>query len=671
MAIKVVPVTGSGGGMTASPQGRSVHPQPTLNRLGPLPSGAKAFGDAIQPYLLMAMKRSQDLRKRKEIAAQMKAYRGGDKNAFYEGESPRPSYGIQQETLESNQALKEAQMANTSAMNLARIEGRNQNTRLMQSMLNWRQGKGFDQEKDMANLKSQLNISRDNNNAKNALTKIGKLHANDVALLGKGKALDFQALQFTQTSINNRQVYDLDFKDGQNGDKRKHDREMKVLQDELTQGRDSNMFANDMEKQEYLSSVKERMQMKKHAFTSGENNKSRTSTEVIAANGLASAEKISANRLKVKTSIANIQNLTKRWSARYTAESKEKMQTNEFGYKEKARVSDQDHEILMKDIGHGYNREMASVNAKIKREAAYLNQEFIEINKEIDRATGQDKIRLTKELESVEARMKHNEDKEMAGVNAYHKEEIGLKFRAFDRDTKITIEDIKVKAVKYKTMQGSAKLGATMRKEFNAMTDDFITGLEPVYMNAVEAMRKNSPAGDKAILFAYARYLKPDSTELRKHTVTTLENMSGLPGFLRDMWRKVKGGKEILNPAERKDIFSRLQIFHKKHLENYLGKLKTYQGMAELSQVDPRLISDLSMTKNIRPFAEGEGSGATETGAYMSDTDLPDFGISQMILEATGGMGGDSSQNIENFVGGQVGGTSRPLPPGVTMKRTR
>jgi hypothetical protein len=55
----------------------------------------------------------------------------------------------------------------------------------------------------------------------------------------------------------------------------------------------------------------------------------------------------------------------------------------------------------------------------------------------------------------------------------------------------------------------------------------------------------------------------------------------------------------------------------------------------------------------------------------MSDTDLPDFGISQMILEATGGMGGDSSQNIENFVGGQVGGTSRPLPPGVTMKRTR
>jgi hypothetical protein len=60
MAIsRVVPVTGSGGGMTASPQGRSVHPQPTLNRLGPLPSGAKAFGDAIQPYLMMALKKQQ------------------------------------------------------------------------------------------------------------------------------------------------------------------------------------------------------------------------------------------------------------------------------------------------------------------------------------------------------------------------------------------------------------------------------------------------------------------------------------------------------------------------------------------------------------------------------------------------------------------------------------
>ena len=670
MAIRVVPVTGSGGGMTASPQGRSVHPQPTLNKY-PIPqSGAGAFSKAFSPYLQMAMKKSQDLQKRKEIAGMKSAYDAGDTDAFNIGPSPRPGVGMDYEQTLATNALTKAKMEATAENVKARIEGRNQNTQLIQSMLTLRQGRGFGQEKDMANLQSQLNISRDNNNAKNALTKIGKLHANDVALLGKGKALDFQALQFTQTSINNRQVYDLDFKDGQNGDKRKHDREMKVLQDKLTQGRDSNMFANDMEKQEYLSSVKERMQMKKHAFTSGENNLNRTSTEVIAANGLASAEKISANRLKVKTDIANIQNLTKRWSTKYTAESRLKMQTNEFGYRDKARVSDQDHERLIQEIGHGYNQEMASVNAKIKREAAYLNQEFTEINKEIDRATGQDKIRLTKELESVEARMKHNEDKEMAGVNAYHKEEIGLKFRAFDRDTKITIEDIKAKAVKYKTMQGSAKLGATMRKEFNAMTDDFITGLEPVYMNAVEAMRKNSPAGDKAILFAYARYLKPDSTELRKHTVTTLENMSGLPGFLRDMWRKVKGGKEILNPAERKDIFSRLQIFHKKHLENYQGKLKTYQGMAELSQVDPRLISDLSMSKNIRPFAEGEGSGATETGAYMSDTDLPDFGISQMILEATGGMGGDSSQNIQGFVSGQRG-DSGSLPPGVTMQRTR
>ena len=80
MAIsKVVPVTGSGGGMTASPQGRSVHPQPTLNRLGPLPSGAKAFTEAIQPYLLMAMKKQQakQERERRSKAIQT-AERTGD-----------------------------------------------------------------------------------------------------------------------------------------------------------------------------------------------------------------------------------------------------------------------------------------------------------------------------------------------------------------------------------------------------------------------------------------------------------------------------------------------------------------------------------------------------------------------------------------------------------------
>jgi len=79
MVINVVPVTGSGGGMTASPQGRSVHPQPTLNKLGPLPSGAKAFTEAIQPYLLMSMKKQQakQERERRSKAIQT-AKRTGD-----------------------------------------------------------------------------------------------------------------------------------------------------------------------------------------------------------------------------------------------------------------------------------------------------------------------------------------------------------------------------------------------------------------------------------------------------------------------------------------------------------------------------------------------------------------------------------------------------------------
>ena len=80
MAIsRVVPVTGSGGGMTASPQGRSVHPQPTLNRLGPLPSGAKAFTDAIQPYLLALQKKQQATENRERRSKAIKeSVRTGD-----------------------------------------------------------------------------------------------------------------------------------------------------------------------------------------------------------------------------------------------------------------------------------------------------------------------------------------------------------------------------------------------------------------------------------------------------------------------------------------------------------------------------------------------------------------------------------------------------------------
>ena len=79
MVINVVPVTGSGGGMTASPQGRSIHPQPTLNKLGPLPSGAKAFTDAIQPYLLALQKKQQATENRERRSKAIKeSVRTGD-----------------------------------------------------------------------------------------------------------------------------------------------------------------------------------------------------------------------------------------------------------------------------------------------------------------------------------------------------------------------------------------------------------------------------------------------------------------------------------------------------------------------------------------------------------------------------------------------------------------
>jgi hypothetical protein len=643
MAINVVPVTGSGGGVGAPQQGKSSAGRLQLSPYVAPRSGLNSFSDSFSPYMMAAMKRYQEQKDRRGLAGLMAGTKVGDRSGLLQGEFANPAAYQSMANTDAANALKTAQMNATQENVRARIDSKNQNTALIQSMMNNRQTAGFGQEKEMENLKTSNAMLMDNNKATNALTKIGKLHINEMALLGESKGLDYKALKFTQGSIDKRQVYDLDFKDGQNGNKRKHDREMKVLQDKLTQGRDSNMFSNDMEKQEYLSSVKERMQMKKHAFDSGENNLNRTSQEVINEKGLASAEKITAMRGQIKTNIANIQEGTKRWSTEYKEKSKQKMQTNEFGYKNKERVSDQEHDLLLKDIGHKYNKSMATINGKIKRESAYLNQEFTTINKEIDRATGQDKIRLTKELDSVAARIKHNEDKEMAGVNAYLKEEMGLKFIAFERKTKVDVAEIAAKATEYKARQGDVRLAGGMRKEFNSMTDDFITGLEPVYMNAREAFRKNSPAGDKAILFAYARYLKPDSTELRKHTVETLQNMSGLPGFVRDLWRKVSSGKEILNPAERNDIMSRLEIFHGEHQKSYSQKLEAYKQIALDSGVDPKLIKDMSLSRGLEPYDKdkGEGTGATEPGPYNSDTGIPGAGIVKGALNMFGGMSDD------------------------------
>lgn len=65
MAINVVPVTGSGGGMAAPQQGRSVMPQARLNPYVAPQSGIGAFAEGIRPYLLMAMKRKMAEKDRK------------------------------------------------------------------------------------------------------------------------------------------------------------------------------------------------------------------------------------------------------------------------------------------------------------------------------------------------------------------------------------------------------------------------------------------------------------------------------------------------------------------------------------------------------------------------------------------------------------------------------
>jgi len=85
MAIKVVPVTGSGGGMTASPQGRSVHPQPTLNKYPISQSGAGAFSEAFSPYLQMAMKKQQAKQERERRS---KAIQLAEKTGDYSGLDP-------------------------------------------------------------------------------------------------------------------------------------------------------------------------------------------------------------------------------------------------------------------------------------------------------------------------------------------------------------------------------------------------------------------------------------------------------------------------------------------------------------------------------------------------------------------------------------------------------
>tara|TARA_R110002167_G_scaffold296132_2_gene500624 strand:- start:493 stop:2376 length:1884 start_codon:yes stop_codon:yes gene_type:complete len=625
------------------------------------------------------MKRHQEQKDRRGLAGLMAGTKVGDRSGLLQGEFANPAAYQSMANTDAANALKTAQMESTAANNLARIEGRNQTNKYSQDMnlllmkgresgLNSRQVKELNAEKNKYTF-----LAGEKRDA------LGIVNVHETALLSSKNKAAFRNTEFARASAEKMQIWSENFKAGQSSDTRKQ----QVLMSNLNASHEKekqaigNTDAVAMKKLEQKQ--KKEVNVLQNAFKAGESNKQITSTEMLKKMDDSTTREISENRLKVKTSMNAIDNETKKFSVKYTQDSSNwRTKFTQDSTRERMTLG-QIHETTMQSTGNAFKASMVGVKAKIASEKALFGRQTEAINIELQGAVGERKIKLENELKAVESRIKHSEDKEMASSNAYLKEEMQLKNNDHKRATAIAVAEIKANSERYKTMQKSATLGTTMRKEFNAMTDDFITGLEPLYMNAVESMRKTSPAGDKAILFAYARYLKPDSNELRKHTTETLQNMSGMPGFLRDLWRKVKGGKEILNPAERKDIFSRLQEFHGKHLQNYRGKLKTYQGMAELSGVQTGLISDLSNTKNILPFAENEGSGATESGVYMSDTDLPDFGLSQMLLEAAGGMGGSSTKNIENYMsGGQPGGgnntimnpgDSVPLQGGGSMTR--
>ena len=642
MAIsRVVPVTGSGGGMTASPQGRSVHPQPTLNRLGPLPSGAKAFTEAFSPYLQMAMKRSQDLQKRKEIAGMKSAYDAGDTDAFNIGPSPRPGVGMEYEAVLAKQAQAEATMRNTAAMNKFRVENMNQrateNAELRKILLTKTEtGKTSRLETTL-----KAKVSEYQFKAGETRKNLGTVHAHETSQLTSKNKAAFRNTEYVRESMENMQDWDNSFKAGQSGDSRVQEKAMLNLTAKHKREQEAAARSGVTNLTELKHKQKKEVNTIQNAFKAGESNKSISSTEMLAKMDDATTREISENRLKVKTDINAINNSTKRFSVAYAQDSANwRTKLTQDSTTERQSLA-QIHETTLDKVGKSFEREMVDVKANIAKEKGLFDRQTETIKIELKGSIGERKTKLESELKSIEARKLHLENKEMAASNAYLKEEMGLKFRAFERKTNTDIAIINAKAKEYKARQGDVRLAGGMRKEFNAMTDDFITGLEPVYMNAHEAYRKNSPAGDKAIIFAYARYLRPDSHELRKHTVDTIQNMSGMPGFVRDLWRKVSGGKEILNPAERKDIMSRLEIFHAKHIESYQQKLEAYRQIAFDSGVPPRLIKDLSLSGGLKPYSGGEGTGATEPGVYMLDTGIPGAGIAEDVLGMVGGMHDD------------------------------
>lgn len=176
---------------------------------------------------------------------------------------------------------------------------------------------------------------------------------------------------------------------------------------------------------------------------------------------------------------------------------------------------------------------------------------------------------------------------------------------------------------KFKSAQDRIKFQNDLAKRFTNETKSFKDGQEAFgrVRTAVAAGQMDTGAADLALVFSYMKMLDPGSV-VRETEFANAQNSAGVPGYVRNVWNKLRNGQFLTN-QQRQDFLRLATDINQDVERRFQDRRAVFVRQAIEAGVDPEIVAP--------NFAQ--------------------FGQSATIGNATTSEGG--------------------LPPGVTVRRTR
>lgn len=136
-----------------------------------------------------------------------------------------------------------------------------------------------------------------------------------------------------------------------------------------------------------------------------------------------------------------------------------------------------------------------------------------------------------------------------------------------------------------------------LRKEFNALTDDF-RKVDEAYRRIVASAENPSAAGDLALIFNYMKVLDPGSV-VRESEFATAQNAAGVPARIRAQYNQVLRGERLAD-EQRADFVNRASMLYEAAREGFAARRDQYREIATQYGFDPaRAVPDATAAPSL------------------------------------------------------------------------